>query len=104
MKIWLDDDFDNPDAPLRRPPAGYTGVHSVNEFKKLILDCEAKGEPIEAIDLDNDLGIYRDDGGEGHDALWWLVETNRFYPTRPHSMNNKENEMMKLTINRFWNK
>ncbi len=54
MKIYLDD--------VRPKPDGFVLVHSVNEAIKLIEDCEKKGEAIELISLDHDLGVYAPDG------------------------------------------
>lgn len=77
MKLWLDD--------LRDTPYGYTRAKSVNEAKKLIEDCESRGERIEVLDLDYDLGIYYDLGGNGIRLLEWLAERETFYPVKIHS-------------------
>lgn len=96
MKIWLDDD------DTRQVPAGFMHVYSVNEAKALILKAEEIGETIEVLDLDNDLGFYNPDGGDGHHLLDWLVETGRLYPVRIHTMNPVERQNMNRTIERFW--
>lgn len=98
MKIWLDDD------DTRIMPEGYNRVHSVNEAKLLILNCVLTNEPIEELNLDNDLGDYANDGGDGHALLDWLVETERFYPVKLHTMNPVERQYMATTIARHWPK
>lgn len=103
MKIWLDDQYDDEDAKLRRPPEGYIGAHTVNEVKRLIEEAEIKGEPIEHLDLDNDLGPeYTKDGGEGHCLLDWLIERETFYDFDVHTQNINERENMLRTKARFW--
>ena len=77
MKLWLDD--------LRDVPFGYTGANSVNEAKSLIEDCERRGERIEVLDLDYDLGKFAQDGGNGIALLEWLAERETFYPVEIHS-------------------
>ena len=96
MRIWLDDD-DN-----RKMPEGYVRVHSVNEAKRLIVKCEHEGETIEELNLDNDLGAFEKDGGDGHCLLDWLAETGRFYPVTLHTMNPVEKQNMLRTIRRHW--
>jgi hypothetical protein len=77
MKIWLDD--------LRDTPAGYTRAYCVEDAKNLIEDCERRGEKIEVIDLDYDLGMYEFYGGKGIRLLEWLHERNTHYPCEVHS-------------------
>jgi hypothetical protein len=77
MKLWLDD--------LRDTPFGYTGARSVDEAKELITDCEGRGEGIEVIDLDYDLGRFQSQGGNGLALLEWLAERESFYPVEIHS-------------------
>ena len=48
MKIWVDD--------IRPIPEGYVGTKSVNETIQLIIEAENKGQIIELLDLDHDLG------------------------------------------------
>lgn len=102
MKIWLDDQYDDENTSSRAIPKGYVGAHSVNEVKSLIEDAESRGEEIEMLDLDNDLGDYSEDGGDGHKLLEWLIERETFYPINIHSMNTVEKENMIRTINRYW--
>ena len=105
MKIWLDDQYDDEVATKRKPPKGYIGVHTVNEAKRLIEEAEEKGEPIEHLSLDNDLGPeYSKDGGEGHCLLDWLIERGTFYDFDPHSQNVNERDNMLRTKARFWPK
>lgn len=103
MKIWLDDQIDS-GLEKRKAPKGYVGAHSVNEVKKLIIEAESKNEEIELLDLDNDLGDYNFDGGDGNKLLEWLIERGTFYPIELHTMNVVERENMLRTINRYWPK
>ena len=103
MKIWLDDQIDE-DIKARKVPKGYVGVHSVNEAKRLIEEAEARGEEIELLDLDNDLGDYNYDGGDGNQLVKWLAERGTFYWFEVHTMNIVEKENMLRTRDRFWNK
>lgn len=103
-KIWLDDLYDDEDSLHRRPPKGYIPVHSVNEAKRLIEELENKGETIELLSLDNDLGKYEPDGGDGHKLLDWLIERNTFYDFVPHTSNTVEYNNMLRTKNRYWPK
>ena len=96
MKIWLDDDDNRP------MPDGYERAYSVRDAKNLIITAEIIGDTIEELNLDNDLGIYSGDGGDGHNLLDWLVETERFYPVVLHTMNPVERANMERTIKRFW--
>lgn len=103
-KIWLDDLYDDEESTYRRTPIGYTPAHSVNEAKRLIEEFEQKGEVIELLDLDNDLGIYEPDGGDGHKLLDWLIERETFYNIQIHTSNVVEKEKMLKTIERYWPK
>lgn len=51
IKIWLDDQLDDPAAPSRHTPAGWVGVKSPKLAIKLI-----KKGIVSVIDLDHDLG------------------------------------------------
>ena len=65
-------------------------VHSVNEAKQLIKQCEAEDFQKFILDLDHDLGDYAGDGGDGYELVKWLVETGRNtdnYRVYCHSMN-----------------
>ena len=94
MKIWVDD--------LRPIPAGYEGTRSVNETIALIEETEKKGEPIELIDLDHDLGDYAMDGGDAIKILDYLVERETFYPISIHTANPVGRANMERIIERFW--
>ena len=48
-KLWLDDQLDDPETPVRHIPEGWTGAKTSSDFKKLIEDTLEKSEPIEAI-------------------------------------------------------
>ena len=92
MKIWVDD--------IRPIPEGYVGTKSVNETIQLIIEAENKGQIIELIDLDHDLGCYAADGGDYIKILDWLEETGRNYPIRIHSMNPVGVQNMRAIIQR----
>ena len=91
MKIWLDD--------IRPAPEGYIWCKSVNSAKKVI---ESARGVISLLDIDHDLGDYAYDGGDGIKLLDWLVETQRFYPIRIHTMNPVGKENMIRLIRRYW--
>ncbi|OGN09942.1 MAG: hypothetical protein A3C61_03530 [Candidatus Yanofskybacteria bacterium RIFCSPHIGHO2_02_FULL_39_10] len=70
MKIWLDDQLDDPELKARHVPKGWIGAKSSEEFKAIVTEAKEKGDKIEALELDNDLG--GDD--EGFRLLEWLKE------------------------------
>ncbi len=94
MKIWLDDQLDDPDPDLKEQrwtPEGWVGARNGAEFKSLIEGALKQGEPIEAIDFDNDLG----EPVEGYHLVQWLqkehpeiIELNPNIELRVHSKNN----------------
>ena len=94
MKIWLDD--------LREAPQGFLLCKSVNEAKRAIISAEERGENIELIDCDHDLGDYFLDGGDGIKLLDWLAERGTFYPISLHTMNPVGRDNMLRTINAYW--
>lgn len=94
MRIWLDD--------VRPAPEGYVLCHSVNEAISAILDAEARGEEIEVIDCDHDLGDYYPDGGDGIKLLDWLAERQTFYPILLHTANPVGRDNMLRLIRRHW--
>ncbi len=51
-KLWLDDQLDDPETPVRHVPSGFIGAKSSDEALKLI---EEHGMPL-FIDFDFDLG------------------------------------------------
>lgn len=71
IKIFLDDQINDPETPNRHPKAGWTGVKNFAEFKALVEKTTAAGEPIEEISFDNDLG---EGEPEGHEILNWLAK------------------------------
>lgn len=95
-KIWLDD--------VREAPAGYVHCRSVNEAKKLILQCEKECIAIDLIDCDHDLGDYARDGGDGIRLIDWLAERKTYYPIALHTMNPVGRETMQREIDRYWRK
>ena len=70
MRIWLDDQLDDPNTPKRHVPEGWVGAKNFSQFKALVEQAGSTGEKIEAIDFDNDLG----EPMEGKDILRWLME------------------------------
>lgn len=71
-KLWLDDQLDDPETPIRHTPEGFLGAKSSAEAVKLVIE---NGLP-EHVDLDHDLG----DDDTARDFLMWLVE---HYPEGP---------------------
>lgn len=51
MKVWLDDQIDDPYIWTRHTPDGWVGVKTGQEAMELV-----RSGKVEAIDLDNDLG------------------------------------------------
>ncbi len=107
MKIWLDDQLDDPKLKVRHTPEGWTGAKNASEFKKLIDDAMESGEPIEAINFDNDLG----EETEGRHLVKWLqekhpeiIELNPDIELEAHSANNVANEAIRHELNILRNK
>ena len=96
MKIYLDD--------VRIPSSDYTLVKSVNQAISVIEDAENRGEVIEVIDLDHDLGDYFNDGGDAIKLLDWLLERGTLYPVVFHTANPIGRANMERMVNRWWNK
>lgn len=94
MKIWVDD--------LRHVPEGYEWAKSVNQAISLVEKAETKGETIEVLDLDHDLGDFYTDGGDAIKILDWLAERGTFYPVRIHTANPVGRENMERMIARYW--
>ena len=94
IRIWLDD--------IRPAPAGYCLCRSVNEAKKLILECEENGTEIKLIDCDHDLGDQAGNGGDGIKLIDWLAERKTYYPIALHTMNPVGRENMQREIDRYW--
>lgn len=98
MKIWLDDQLDDPELPARHVPDGWIGAKNSEEFKRLVTEAKERGEKIESLDLDNDLG----GDNEGFRLLDWL---KLFWPEvlleagiEAHSKNEMRKEWMKNFI------
>ena len=94
MKIWVDD--------IRPIPEGYVGTKSVNETIQLIVEAENKGQIIELIDLDHDLGWCAADGGDAMNILDFLAERETYYPIRIHTANPVGRANMERMIQRYW--
>ncbi len=94
MKIWVDD--------IRPVPRGYEGTKSVDETIQLIEELEEKGEEIELIDLDHDLGDYAIYGGDAIKILDYLAERETYYPIEIHTANPVGRANMERMIERYW--
>ena len=71
MKIFLDDQLNEPDMPIRQVPPGWVGVKNFSEFKKVFEEALVRREKIEGLDFDNDLGPGEKEGWE---IAKWLTE------------------------------
>lgn len=71
MRLFLDDLFDT----IRKSeiPENYIGVRNFTDFKKLLEDALERGERIEGISFDNDLG---EGEMEGWEIARWLTEVH----------------------------
>ena len=101
MKIWLDDLMDDRESN-RVTPKGYFGAHSVNEAIELVEDAIKRGEEIELIDLDHDLGDYARYGGDAYNFLYYLAQHEIFPPVKFHTSNITGRNNMITIVNRFW--
>lgn len=63
MKIFLDD--------CRKEPSGWVRTLHADETVSLLKQCQDEGVPVEALSLDNDLGLEEP---EGRTVLDWLEE------------------------------
>ena len=97
----MDDLIDEKDSN-RVNPKGYVGAHSVNEAIELVEDAIRRGEVIELIDLDHDLGDYAKDGGDAPKFLDYLVEHEIFPLVKFHTSNITGRNNMRTIVNRFW--
>ena len=87
MKIFLDDKFDSERKDWI--PEGYVGAKNFAEFKGLFEGAIEKGEKIEGLSFDNDLG---EGEMEGWEIAKWITETHpEIFAENPelraHSMN-----------------
>lgn len=71
MKIFLDDLYETERKSLM--PEGYVGAKNFAEFKSLLEDALERGEKIEGLSFDNDLGEGEMDGWE---IAKWLTEVH----------------------------
>jgi hypothetical protein len=93
MTIYLDD--------IRENPRNTILAQSVNECKRYIIRLEQAKVDIE-LDIDHDLGDFANDGGDGIELVKWLIETERFYPIKFHTMNPVGLANMQALVNRYW--
>ncbi len=73
MKIFLDDQMNEPGMPNRQVPEGYVGVRDFEEFKGALEEALTRGEKIESLDFDNDLGEGK---MEGWEIAKWIAEVH----------------------------
>ena len=73
MKIFLDDQMNEPGMPNRQVPDGFIGVRDFKEFKQVFEEALVRGEKIESLDFDNDLGEGK---MEGWEIAKWITETH----------------------------
>lgn len=78
-KLWIDDQWDDPDMPFRHPPEGFTAAKTVAEAQALITK---NGLP-EFIDFDHDLG----DGHDAPELIKWMIEQGNVPEYNVHSAN-----------------
>jgi hypothetical protein len=84
--LWIDDQLDDPETPVRWTPSGYFGAKSTAEAKKLV---DEHGLP-RRMDLDHDLGIGK--FGEADTVMEFLRWLSERFPNHPpdyaiHSQN-----------------
>lgn len=98
MKIFLDD--------IRKEPLGFVRTYTVESTKHLIRACIVKGECVEILSLDNDLGEGIE---EGYKVLDWLEELHFENPEFPlphevrvHSANPVARKRMQQVINKLY--
>lgn len=94
MKLWLDD--------TRMAPKGWVQARSVDEAIGLI--SMVHPAMWEDASLDNDLGEYADQGGDGYKLVQWMIEVDRWPRNKPtvHSMNPVRSQTMRQDIERYW--
>ena len=88
--LWIDD--------VRPAPKGWIHLKTV----EAAIDFISKHDDIAVISIDHDAGDYVDDGGDYIKLLDWMVETERFYPVKLHTMNPVGRESMQRMIDRYW--
>jgi hypothetical protein len=73
IKIWLDDEADDPGKDYRKTPEGFTPVRTPEEFRELVTQASLGIIKITAIDFDNDLGVPGAEN-EGNGLLKWMMK------------------------------
>ena len=96
VKIWLDDRWDPRDG------LGFIRCRSVDETKRLIIQCEKDKTPIELISCDYDLGDYSLQGGSGMALLNWLANRGTMYPVSIHSTHITGKRIMEDFVRQNW--
>lgn len=102
MKVWLDDQWDDPEMPFRHPPEGFVPSKSVLEVACWVL----RGE-VSFISFDHDLGLPFDGGTLAKCIEKWASEV-RIEPIgwEIHSANPVGRYRIKTAMKsaeRFWN-
>ncbi len=98
MKIFLDDLYETERKSWI--PDGYVGVKNFAEFKKLLEDALERGEKIEGLSFDNDLGEGEMDGWEI--AKWLTVEHPEIFADNPELTAHSANPSARETIAHFF--
>lgn len=73
----------------------------MNEAIELIEDAKRRGEEVELIDLDHDLGDYAKDGGDVVNFLYYLAQHEIYPPVKIHTSNPVGRKNMIQIVNRF---
>lgn len=98
MKIFLDDLYETERKSLM--PEGYVGVKNFEEFKKLLEETLERGEKIEGLSFDNDLGEGEMDGWEI--AKWLTVEHPEIFEGSPELTAHSSNPSARESIVYFF--
>jgi hypothetical protein len=101
MKVWLDDQADDSDAPERWTPKGWVGVMSATAAMRLVRTGD-----VTVIDLDNDLGGELE-GRHVLNLIEDLAQSGKIprMEIRIHTSNSEARRIMELVRERcyrFW--
>jgi hypothetical protein len=98
MKIFLDDLYETERKSWM--PDGYVGAKNFAEFKKLLEEALEKGEKIEGLSFDNDLGEGEMDGWEI--ARWLTKEHPEVFEGNPELIAHSSNPSAREAIIHFF--
>lgn len=103
MKVWLDDQWDDPEMPVRHPPEGFTPSKSVLEVARWIREGR-----VSFISFDHDLGLPFDGGTLAKCIEKWAAE-GKIHPIKweIHSANPVGRDRIgraMVSAERFWMK